>query len=109
MILKMLKYFTLLLLLLTPIISFTQVDLTNFIEEYKDKSQKFPLEILPEGVFKDWANSFMMKRVQNFKNILGAGSGGFVFVADYNLPGSNQWIPAAIKIFNDKNNHFSSF
>ena len=109
MILKMLRYFSLLLLLLRPTISFSDDDLTHFFEEYTHHSKYVTSNTLAKNVFEKWAKSTMMTRVKNFKKIVEEERTLIRFLADYLPPGTKNFIPAEIIIYLESNPRFDSF
>ena len=110
---KIVKYTFILLFLSYPITSLSQTDIQTVINEYNLKSKNYDedLQGLTPEFFMLWGKTTMMNRVKNIKRIIGAGTGGFVFLADYLPPHSidGKYIPAAVKILPEGNPNFISF
>lgn len=93
-------------------LSFSASDVSNLYSQYSMKRSKWAenMQVYSQDFFTKLSQTTMMSRIKNFKKILGAGSGGFVFLASYLLPNSStrKYIDVSVKILPD-DSHSSAF
>ena len=93
------------------ILSFSEEDTQKLYNDYFAKSVNYHEEIqgLTNRFFVEWAKTSMIQRVENYRGIIGAGTGGFAFLADYMPPDGDSWIPVVVKMLPEIDEDFDSF
>jgi serine/threonine protein kinase len=107
--LKLFKLTLTICFLSIQIVSFTPEDLGRLIEDYKriPGLENFRYKNLNDSVFEAWATTELMERVTNYQGMLGRGSGGFAFKANYRSEDGKINENAAIKFLPDDSTFYT--
>ena len=96
------------MILLNSIKTFSEEDLSKLADDYGNRSENLAPELqgLSWNYFIQLSKMSIFERIKDFEKILGAGTGGFVFIAKYRAPHSEEWNRMAIKILPDEDDFF---
>lgn len=100
---KLIRYLFIILLCSHSTLSLSAEGITSLYSQYKAKEPNLHREL--KGIsfiaFQGMNQIQLMQRITGTPKIVGAGSGGFTFVANYQLFDGSATFPAAIKILPD--------